>query len=67
MKYRVDVQLSAAKALKKIPEPDRKRISKIVYELLAIVDAIRDGRARERDIDRFKINHRSICYKPDGF
>ena len=33
MKYRVDVQLSAAKALKKIPEPDRKRISKKIDSL----------------------------------
>jgi mRNA-degrading endonuclease RelE of RelBE toxin-antitoxin system len=33
LKYRVDVQLSAAKALKKIPEPDRKRISKKIDSL----------------------------------
>ncbi len=28
MKYRIEVKISAAKALKKIPKPDRKRISK---------------------------------------
>ena len=33
MKYRIDVQRSAAKALKKIPEPDRKRISKKIDSL----------------------------------
>ncbi len=33
MKYRVDVQRSAAKVLKKIPEPDRKRISKKIDSL----------------------------------
>jgi len=27
LKYRIEVKISAAKALKKIPKPDRKRIS----------------------------------------
>ena len=33
MKYRIKVQRSAAKALKKIPKPDRKRISKKIDSL----------------------------------
>ena len=33
MKYRIEVKRSAAKALKKIPKPDRKRISKKIDSL----------------------------------
>ena len=33
MKYRIKVQRSAAKALKKIPKPDRKRIGKKIDSL----------------------------------
>ena len=33
MKYRIEVKTSAAKALKKIPKPDRKRISKKIDAL----------------------------------
>ena len=33
MKYKIEVQRSAAKSLKKIPEPDRKRIIKKIDEL----------------------------------
>ena len=33
MKYRVEVKRSAAKALKKIPKPDQKRISKAIDNL----------------------------------
>ena len=33
MKYRIEVKRSAAKALKKIPKPDRKRISEKIDSL----------------------------------
>ncbi len=33
MKYRIEVKGSAAKALKKIPKPDRKRISEKIDDL----------------------------------
>jgi len=33
LKYRVEVKRSAAKALKKIPKPDQKRISKAIDNL----------------------------------
>ncbi len=33
MKYRIEVRRSAAKALKKIPKPDRKRISEKIDSL----------------------------------
>ncbi len=33
MKYRIEVKASAAKALKKIPKPDRKRISEKIDDL----------------------------------
>ena len=33
MKYRIEVKRSAAKALKKIPKPDQKRISKAIDNL----------------------------------
>ena len=33
MKYRIEVKRSAAKALKKIPKPDRKRVSEKIDSL----------------------------------
>lgn len=34
MKYKIEILRSAAKSLKKIPEPDRKRISKKIDDLV---------------------------------
>ncbi len=37
MKYRIEVKRSAAKALKKIPKPDRKQISEKTGKKIAIL------------------------------
>ena len=64
MKYRIEVKRSAAKALKKIPKPDRRRISEKIDSLAEELPSPESTKLKgENPFHRIRVGDYRIIYE----
>ena len=64
MKYRIEVKRSAAKALKKIPKPDRRRISEKIDSLAEELPSLEITKLKgDKPFHRIRVGDYRIIYE----